>query len=47
MIFIFKDLGMQISWKLVFLIEYFGPIAISLLLVGFQKEIYGKIKEYS
>ena len=30
-----------------FLIEYFGPIAISLLLVGFQKEIYGKVKEYS
>ena len=34
---VFKDLGMQISWKLVFLIEYFGPILITVLLVAFQK----------
>ena len=32
---VFKDLGAQISWKLVFLIEYFGPILITVLLVLF------------
>lgn len=32
---VFKDLGLQISWKLVFLIEYFGPILITLLFVFF------------
>ena len=39
---IFKDLGRQISWKAVFLIEYFGPILITALLAVFQKQIYGK-----
>jgi hypothetical protein len=34
---VFKDLGLQISWKLVFLIEYFGPILITVLLATFQK----------
>ena len=34
---VYKDLGRQISWKLVFLIEYFGPIFITGLLVGFSK----------
>lgn len=34
-VLVFKDLGLQISWKLVFLIEYFGPILITLLLVAF------------
>lgn len=38
---VFKDLGLQISWKLVFLIEYFGPILITLILIVFQKQIYG------
>lgn len=32
---IYKDLGAQISWKLVFLIEYFGPILITCSLVMF------------
>ena len=32
---VFKDLGAQISWKLVFLIEYFGPILITVMLVLF------------
>ena len=44
---IFKDLGAQISWKLVFLIEYFGPILITCFLIAFQKQIYGSTKEYT
>lgn len=39
---VFKDLGPQISWTTVFLVEYFGPILITGLLVLFQKQIYGK-----
>jgi len=34
---VFKDLGQQISWKLVFVIEYFGPILITALIVLFQQ----------
>ena len=34
-VLVFKDLGLQISWKLVFIIEYFGPILITALLVAF------------
>ena len=41
----FKDLGLQISWKLVFLVEYFGPILVSCLFMAFQKQIYGEAKE--
>lgn len=37
----FKDLGMQISWTTVFLVEYAGPILITLLLVFFREQIYG------
>lgn len=37
----FKDLGMQVSWTTVFLVEYFGPIAITLLLLFFREQIYG------
>lgn len=43
---IFKDLGPQISWTTVFLVEYFGPIFITVLLAQFQKQIYGKTKPY-
>ena len=32
---VFKDLGLQISWQLVFLIEYFGPMLITALFVVF------------
>jgi len=39
---IYKDLGPQISWTTVFLVEYFGPILITAILSLFQKEIYGK-----
>lgn len=31
----FKDLGMQISWTTVFLVEYFGPILITVVLILF------------
>ena len=31
----FKDIGPQISWTTVFLVEYFGPILITLLLIYF------------
>lgn len=32
---VFKDLGKQISWKVVFLIEYFGPMLITAILIAF------------
>ncbi len=38
---VFKDLGMQISWTTVFLVEYFGPILITVLLLAFREQIYG------
>lgn len=44
---VFKDLGLQISWKLVFLIEYFGPMLITALFVIFQKQIYGSTFKYN
>ena len=44
---VYKDLGLQISWKLVFLIEYFGPILITGLLIAFSKQIYGETKPYT
>jgi very-long-chain enoyl-CoA reductase len=34
---VFKDLGQQISWTTVFLVEYFGPILMTVLLAVFQK----------
>ncbi|CAI2376697.1 unnamed protein product [Moneuplotes crassus] len=37
-----KDLGLQISWKLVFLVEYFGPIGIFLIFYYFRNLIYGQ-----
>lgn len=36
---------MQISWTTVFLVEYFGPILITLLLLGFRNQIYGENPE--
>lgn len=38
---IFKDLGIQISYRGVFYIEYFGPLMIFTILITFQKQIYG------
>ncbi|OMJ68717.1 hypothetical protein SteCoe_33753 [Stentor coeruleus] len=37
----FKDLGLQLSWRLVYMIEYAGPILIAPLLYYFPKQIYG------
>ena len=42
---VFKDLGLQISWTTVFLVEYFGPILVSCLFYLFQKQIHGEAKE--
>lgn len=38
--FYLKDLGPQIAWKTVFLVEYAGPIAITLALCLFRKQVY-------
>ena len=34
-VLVFKDLGPQISWTTVFLVEYFGPILITAILAAF------------
>ncbi|KAJ3373467.1 3-oxo-5a-steroid 4- dehydrogenase [Kappamyces sp. JEL0680] len=36
-VLLFKDLGPQISWKTVFLLEYFGPILIHMLFCLYPK----------
>jgi len=38
----FKDLGIQISWRLVFVIEYLGPLIIFPLFVLFPNIFYGE-----
>lgn len=38
----FKDLGVQISWRLVFVLEYFGPILIFPVFYYFPNLIYGE-----
>ncbi|TRY53187.1 Ubiquitin domain-containing Steroid reductase [Cryptosporidium tyzzeri] len=38
----FKDLGVQISWRLVFFIEYLGPIIIFPIFYFFPTLIYGE-----
>ncbi|CAI2174492.1 20717_t:CDS:2 [Funneliformis geosporum] len=43
----FKDLGPQISWRTVFCIEYFGPIAVHPIFYYFNSQIYGKDFEHS
>jgi very-long-chain enoyl-CoA reductase len=37
---VFKDLGAQISWRTVFLVEYFGPLFIHPLLYYFPQFFY-------
>eukprot|EP01132_Coremiostelium_polycephalum_P011132 gene11132-13632_t len=39
---VFKDLGPQISWTLVFLTEYAGPLLIYPLFYFFTQQIYGQ-----
>jgi len=36
----FKDLGPQIAWRTVFLVEYFGPLFVYLLFYSGQETIY-------
>lgn len=38
----FKDLGAQISWTTVFIVEYFGPMAIFVILAYCPTCIYGE-----
>ena len=33
----FKDMGMQIGWTTVFLVEYFGPILMTVILSLYQE----------
>ncbi|KAF9007482.1 3-oxo-5-alpha-steroid 4-dehydrogenase-domain-containing protein [Cyathus striatus] len=42
-----KDLGPQISWRTVFLIEYVGPLIIHPLIYHFPKLIYGQDVKHS
>ncbi|PVU90540.1 hypothetical protein BB561_004837 [Smittium simulii] len=44
---IVKDLGPQISWTLVFLVEYAGPILIHSFFYHFSSLAYGKVFEHS
>ena len=46
-ILVFKDLGRQVGWKTVFLVEYAGPIAITLGLMAFRKQVYGSDPNYT
>lgn len=37
----FKDLGYQLSWRMVYIIEYAGPLIIAPLLYYFPEKFYG------
>ncbi|KAF9430597.1 3-oxo-5a-steroid 4- dehydrogenase [Podila epigama] len=43
----FKDLGPQLSWRTVFLVEYGGPLVIHPIFYYFQSLFYGKTFEHS
>ncbi|KAI8955802.1 3-oxo-5-alpha-steroid 4-dehydrogenase-domain-containing protein [Xylaria longipes] len=43
---IVKDLGPQISWKLVYLCEYFGPLIFHPLFVGVRNHLYPAVYPY-
>jgi very-long-chain enoyl-CoA reductase len=42
-ILLFKDLGMQVSWRTVFLVEYFGPILIHSLFYFLPNVFYAHV----
>nr|WHE05772.1 3-oxo-5-alpha-steroid 4-dehydrogenase-domain-containing protein [Flammulina filiformis] len=42
-----KDLGPQLSWKLVFVVEYLGPLLIHPVFYHFPQLLYGKAIEHS
>jgi very-long-chain enoyl-CoA reductase len=42
-----KDLGAQVSWQTVFLVEYAGPLVIHPLIYHFPKVFYGKDVHHS
>jgi len=44
---IMKDLGMQIGYRTVYVIEYAGPLVILTLLHFLRKKFYGFTEEYS
>ncbi|CAG8433809.1 12498_t:CDS:10 [Ambispora gerdemannii] len=44
---LFKDLGVQIGWRTVFLIEYIGPLILHPIFYYFSTGIYGKSFEHS
>ncbi|KAI1343910.1 3-oxo-5-alpha-steroid 4-dehydrogenase-domain-containing protein [Xylariaceae sp. FL0016] len=44
--FLVKDLGPQISWRLVYLCEYFGPLLFHPLFLGLRNHIYPALYPY-
>jgi len=43
----FKDLGPQIGWRTVFMIEYFGPILIHSICFFFPELVYGESNKHN